>query len=210
MRSFQAAFALSLLTLAAAVPAQAQGVDGGHAIPTPPSAEKNPDRPAPPAIPGAQPRPDTAAPADRAAADLPPTEALFDAINRGDMATVKDAISRGANLEGRNLLGLSPLELSVDLGRNDISFLLLSLRGESGSSRTAAAAQPAPPPAPKPSQRRVGGVPLGGRAAQVSARTPGADTRSQAATGRQAPPLFAGNGGTPQPSVGFLGFDSHR
>ena len=60
---------------------------------------------------------------------MEPTEALFDAINRGDIGTARDAISRGADLHGHNVLGMTPLELSVDLGRNDISFMLLSMRG---------------------------------------------------------------------------------
>ncbi len=90
--------------------------------------------PPPPAVPGARARAESVAPADRSAADLPPTEALFDAINRGDIVTARDAISRGADLDGTNLLGLTPLELSVDLGRNDISFLLLSLRGSGAGS----------------------------------------------------------------------------
>ena len=59
---------------------------------------------------------------------MQPTDALFDAINRGDIATARDAISRGADLQGQNILGMTPLELSIDLGRNDISFLLLSMR----------------------------------------------------------------------------------
>ncbi len=180
-------------------------------MPTPPSSDKAAtDRPAPPAIPGAQSRPDAAAPPDRAAADLPPTEALFDAINRGDIATAKDAISRGADLEGRNLLGLSPLELSVDLGRNDISFLLLSLRGEGGSSRGTASAQATPPASPKALQRRPRGMPVAAGSSDFAARAPGSPVRVPAIPAPQAPPLFAGNGGTPQPSAGFLGFDSHR
>jgi len=205
MRSFQAVAVLSLITLIAAGSAYAQGMDTGHARPVVPNAERPAQaRPAPAAIPGAQSRPEMTAPADRSVGDLPPTEALFDAINRGDMTTAKDAISRGADLDGRNLLGLSPLELSVDLGRNDISFLLLSLRGERGSGRSTASAQAAPPPSPQPSPRRPRG------ASDVAARTHGIPVRSTAIPARQAPPLFAGNGGTPQPDAGFLGFDSHR
>jgi ankyrin repeat protein len=63
---------------------------------------------------------------------MPPTDALFDAINRGDIAAARDALNRGADLNGVNVLGMTPMELSVDLGRNDISFLLLSMRGEDG------------------------------------------------------------------------------
>ena len=59
---------------------------------------------------------------------MSPNDALFDAINRGDIAAARDALSRGAELDAHNLLGMTPMELSVDLGRNDISFLLLSYR----------------------------------------------------------------------------------
>ena len=76
--------------------------------------------------------------------DMPPTEALFDAINRGDLAAAKDAINRGADINGRNVLGLTPLDLSVDLGRNNISFVLLSLRGEAGYTTSSAARRGGP------------------------------------------------------------------
>ena len=73
---------------------------------------------------------------------MEPNEALFDAINRGDIGAARDAISRGADLQGHNILGMTPLELSVDLGRNDISFLLLSMRaGDEKANRQATAAQ---------------------------------------------------------------------
>ena len=47
---------------------------------------------------------------------MEPNDALFDAINRGDIAAARDAISRGADLGARNILGMTPMELSVDLG----------------------------------------------------------------------------------------------
>src|SRR3954453_5864091 len=75
--------------------------------------------PTPDAVPGSRAEPAAVAPADRTAGDMPPTEALFDAINRGDLGAAKDAINRGADINGRNVLGLTPLELSVDLGRNN-------------------------------------------------------------------------------------------
>ena len=61
-----------------------------------------------------------------------------------------DAISRGADLRGHNLLGMTPIELSIDLGRNDISFMLLSMRGgEDGQPRQAPTADSTAKPAPK-------------------------------------------------------------
>jgi hypothetical protein len=102
---------------------------------------------APPALPGSRVEKTEPAPAAPGAADLPPTEALFDAINRGDMLAARDAINRGADLNGHNVLGLSPLDLSIDLGRNEITFLLLSLRTpDTGSAPPGAVASASAPP----------------------------------------------------------------
>jgi hypothetical protein len=65
---------------------------------------------------------------DRIGKDVEPTTALFEAINRGSVAAAKDAVNRGADLGGHNILGQTPLEMSIDLNRNPITFLLLSLR----------------------------------------------------------------------------------
>ena len=177
----------------------------------PKAPNKAPDEPPPPpAVPGARARPGTVAPADRAAADLPPTEALFDAINRGDIVTARDAISRGADLDGTNLLGLTPLELSVDLARNDISFLLLSLRG-SGSGSAGSRPPPgaeeatAAPSSPAERRRALAEARAQARAAKLQTVAAGPATPS-----RRGPALFAGDGGTAVPSAGFLGFDPHH
>src|ERR1700742_258930 len=108
------------------------------------SAEKPPVA-APDAIPGATARA-PAAPASKGTADLSPTDALFDAINRGDIAAARDALNRGADLNGVNILGMTPMELSVDLSRNDISFLLLSMRGEDSGRGSRAVGHDAPLP----------------------------------------------------------------
>jgi hypothetical protein len=157
----------------------------------------------PPALPGA--KSDTpAAPATRMSSDMSPTDALFDAINRGDIGTVRDSLNRGADLQGQNVLGLTPLELSVDLGRNDISFLLLSIRGETGRPSRAApqavAAQPVAPAATATARERK--RPLSG-----------ARVTQAHVTGSQAPaaqPVLADDGGRPIPAAGFLGFDAGR
>ena len=152
-----------------------------------------PQKPAPPpALPGAT-SSAKPAPAQQLPTDMEPTDALFDAINRGDIGAARDAISRGADLNGRNVLGMSPMELSVDLGRNDISFLLLSMRaGDRGRAPASALATTKPTPKPAPHN-----------ATRVSAPT-------HAVPAQQTPRLFANDGGTPVPSVGFLGFDSAR
>jgi ankyrin repeat protein len=142
---------------------------------------------------------------------MEPTEALFDAINRGDIASARDAINRGADMNGVNILGMTPMELSVDLGRNDISFLLLSNRGEDSGrgsravGRDASASPPAHAPAGKVAQGAsrpsAVGKPVPNKAAQAM-------NIPVAAKPVATPKLFANDGGTPLPSAGFLGFDS--
>jgi hypothetical protein len=168
--------------------------------------------PAPPsAVPGAVAR-QPVIPASKTASDLDPNEALFDSINRGDIASARDALNRGADLSATNVLGMTPMELSVDLGRNDITFLLLSERGaegDSGSSARNQASQLVPSVATKGTAK--------GRSAQVAgqgalAKTPAgrikpaAQPTVAANKPAAAPKLFAGDGGTPQPQAGFLGF----
>src|SRR4051812_42340747 len=158
----------------------------------------------PPALPGAQSTKGTAVPASRPATDMEPNEALFDAINRGDIGSARDAISRGADLNARNILGMSPMELSVDLGRNDISFMLLSMRGENGSSVRKAASTPAGPPA--------GGAQtvLTGAGSSARTRAKPEEVPVQPPQPTAAPRLVANDGGAPNPAAGFLGFDPSR
>jgi hypothetical protein len=157
-------------------------------------AQAKPREVQPDAVPGAKAR-QPAAPATRALTDMPPTEALFDAINRGDIASARDALNRGADLNGVSVLGMTPMELSVDLGRNDITFLLLSMRGEDRGRGSRSVARSAPADAPLP------------KAAQAKRSAP-AKPAPVAAKQVATPKLFANDGGTPMPSVGFLGFDS--
>ena len=174
------------------------GMRGKRQIETPPSA-----------VPGARADSALSAPADRSGIDMPPTEALFDSINRGDVIAAREAIGRGADIHGRNILGLTPLEQAVDLGRNDISFLLLSLRGGLGYNTVAGgASQPAAPLDRRAAARE---------AAQETARARREqrdEARATAAAAKPAAPrtahLFAGDGGAPVPQAGFLGFDSAR
>jgi hypothetical protein len=151
----------------------------------------------PPAVPGAR-SSLGAAPITRLPSDMQPSEALFDAINRGDIAGVRDAFSRGAELNAQNVLGLTPTELAVDLGRNDIALLLLSMRGEEarGSRRSGSVA-------PEKALSNAKPAPVATKAVAAARRGP--------AIGMQPvtkPRLFANDGGTPNPSAGFLGFDT--
>jgi hypothetical protein len=166
------------------------------------AAIRKPAEVAPPVLPGTKKSPEAAAPT-ASPADMSPTEALFDAINRGDLTAARDAVNRGADMQGQNVLGLTPLELSVDLGRNDISFMLLSMRSDDAASRASArrgtnqtiADQQTAAAAPRISNRS--------RATAVSART----VEEQAAA---SPRFFSRDGGTPIPAAGFLGFDERR
>jgi hypothetical protein len=148
-----------------------------------------------------------------------PTEALFDAINRGDIASARDAIDRGADLDGRGVLGMTPLDQSVDLGRNDITFLLLSLRngdtkltspasgqtaqsGPAGRSAAGQAAATAKAKASASAKTRM--------AARAAAKPTVGQAGSTTPAAPVAPRLFAGDGGAPNPAVGFLGFDTRH
>jgi ankyrin repeat protein len=195
--------AASLVIVLAAGAAQAQSLVSQSSNPADPKKAiegeaKLTRRPAlPPGLPGARQGRAGAAPATEALGSMTPNEALFDAVNRGDIAGARDALSRGAEIDARNVLGLTALDLSVDLGRNDLTFLLLSLRNANQGTRMAkvapsvntAAATPPPPAVSRPAK------PVG----PVAARTV------------TPPPVhgatrYAGDPGTPAPAQGFLGF----
>jgi hypothetical protein len=208
--AFTAALVLSITGLASVASAQITPGPGGMIDPgsllrqgAAMAPKMEPQGPAnrPPALPGAAGRSEAAAPAAHNPADMSPNDALFDAIDRGDIAAARDALSRGAELNAQNVLGMTPMELSVDLGRNDISFLLMSYRTNDT------------PKGPTSAQAKAGAPIAAGKAA--AAAKPG--TRASvvrvrdmvpAAPPQRTPHLFANDGGAPVPSAGFLGFDS--
>jgi hypothetical protein len=200
---------LAAAVLAAGAPAaHAQLLAGPGASLKPQSAKP---RAAPPAaLPGAAVDKDMVTPSDRPIGDMQPTEALFDAIDRGDIASARDAISRGADVDGRNALGMTPLDLSIDLGRKDISFLLLSLRGT--GSGNAAVRPPSSAQADAADKRKASAAEK--RAAAEARRqaklTSAVAARDPSPGVPRAPKQFAGDGGAPVPSAGFLGFDEGR
>ena len=153
-----------------------------------------PQKPAaPPALPGAQ-SSGSAAPAPRVPLDMPPTEALFDGVNRGDIESVRDALARGAELNARNILGITATEMAIDLGRNDIAFLLLSMRS-----------------ADRTRNARTGAQGPGTTSAQATTQTraprPAPQPQATQARAEPAPRSYANDPGTPAPNAGFLGFD---
>jgi hypothetical protein len=190
---FAAALAFGL-ALGASLPAQAQMFNqvGKSGKPQQPSASVAP----PPALPGAG-SSSAPAPLTRVPTDMEPNEALFDSINRGDIATARDAISRGADLHARSILGMTPLELSIDLGRNDISFMLLSMRA-ADDSRSAQ------------SQRASGVKDDAKRPMRQAKKAAPPRPVAPSPAAQQTARLFSGDGGTPNPNAGFLGFDSGR
>jgi hypothetical protein len=122
-----------------------------------------------------------------------PTAQLFTAINAGNYSSAQDAISRGANLNAENSLGESPIDLSVALNRNSITFMLLAARNDSGddSDGSAGAAPVASAPAPAP-----------------QGPTPIAKSNAEPVNLVEQPnPAPANNPGTPNSSAGFLGFN---
>jgi hypothetical protein len=175
---------------------------GGHSQ-MPRSEPEPPPLPAPDAVPGAKAR-SPAAPATHAPTDLQPTDTLFDAINRGDIAAARDALSRGADMDGVNVLGMTPMELSVDLGRNDISFLLLSMRGEDTGRGSRAVGHDVAEGSTR-GQTPTKTATLAKASTRTKAIAPTAPVVPRSAA---KPKMFASDGGTPVPSVGFLGFDS--
>ncbi len=201
MRIFLVAAALTIVTLTAYAQAPARAPTAQTRAPLP--VKQAP----PPALPGARAEPTVMTPADKSSADMPPNEALFDAINRGDLATAKDSLNRGADLNARNVLGLTPLDLAVDLGRNQISFLLLSLRGGAGYATTSGPAESIPPARMTRAQRAAAA-----RAARADGDGEGVTAvaaRPPAPPVLRMPPRAAGQGGAPVPQAGFMGFDTN-
>lgn len=189
-----------VLTLAAAA-TLAPGIAMAQLIP--PSGQVGPAQhanvgnkpePAPPALPGAK-SGEPIVGAQRAARNLSPNDQLFDAIDRGDIAAARDALSRGADLRARNALGETPIELSVNLARNDITFLLLSSRGgePAPGARPSPATNPIHEAAARPAPPRAGPAP------RVAPRPAPAAPQAR-------PQTMSNDPGIPNPSAGFLGF----
>lgn len=167
---------------------------------------ERPKEQAPPAIPGSHVDQPEAAPAQSPTADMQPNEALFDAINRGDITAARDAISRGADLNARNVLGMTPTDLSIDIGRNDITFLLLSMRSlfaQDQSKTTKVAARPGARGATAARVASEFGSPF-----TSTMKSPRSGAITPASAQQVAPRQFAGDGGAPVPQAGFLGFGS--
>ncbi len=186
------ATAALLIGLTFAVSAQAQNdPTGGNPTGISNPAPVQPRQPAPdiapPALPGASAQVLSTAPKLTPASSGDPTTALFTAINKADYAAAQDAVSRGADLNAQNSLGESPLDLAISLNRNDITFMLLSARNESGDSY-------APPATPATARNHAAPVVKTYTVPARLVETP------------KKPAAPANVAGTPNVSVGFLGF----
>jgi hypothetical protein len=213
---------LAALALLAAEPALAQNMLGRSGAVRPENNREAPRAPIP-GLPGLMGRQNIAPiPAEVPPASMNPNDALFDGINRGDMATVRDAVARGADVGARNALGLTALESAVDQARSEIMFYLLSVRG--AATNAGAPDQAAPPRGRRPPTTREeraaalreerSGNAREERSGSAREERDAGNRRgaapAEASPARQLPVLWAGNGGAPQPELGFLGFDAGR
>jgi len=141
---------------------------------------------APSALPGAE---SSEEEGGHARTDVNPTTSLFDAINRGSLNASKEALNRGADMNARNVLSQTPLDMAIDLNRSDIMFLLLSMRtyNSDGSLDSADVSDSG-----VKMKDGSGHLTIGGHAA----------TKSRKPTA----PRFDTHGGTADPAQGFLGF----
>ncbi|GBQ85125.1 hypothetical protein C0V97_02625 [Asaia sp. W19] len=130
--------------------------------------------------------------AGHANVDLNPTEALFDAINRGSLNAAKEALNRGADMNAKNVLFQTPLDMAIDLNRKDIMFLLLSMRTYDNDSRLAV----------ETSHSQIETDAKGN--GHLTIKGKGRKGASAMAVASKGHPAISG--GQPQPDIGFLGF----
>jgi hypothetical protein len=152
---------------------------------------------------------------------LSPNDELFDAIDRGDTIAARDAIARGAELNATNAVGQTPIDESVALGRNEITFLLVTLLHAGGSSITDAQGPMAMPPpntlglSNKDEHAVSTPVSFFGSQRPATTRHKTHFYASTAASSPEAPaapaaaaPSFSDTPGSPVPAAGFVGFGS--
>jgi hypothetical protein len=181
-------------------------VKGGSGIAAP--------QPSVPGLPGAHQSSGPVSHGDINADLLSPNDELFDAIDRGDTASARDAIARGAELSATNAVGQTPIDESVALGRNEITFLLVTLLHAGGSDITDAQGPMAMPPANtlglSSKDERAASAPVsffGEPAPGGSApRKTGYGSEETTADAAAAPPPVVNDPGAPVPSAGFVGF----
>ncbi|CAI3923721.1 unnamed protein product [Commensalibacter communis] len=126
--------------------------------------------------------------------DKNPTQLLFDAINTGNLRQAQEALSRGADMHAANILGQTPLEMSVDLNRDRITFLLLSMRGYNNSPQQLTSVS-----------TEASSVTVKDGKARMSVKGKNKRGTINASNGSA---YSEQNSGTPKPEIGFLGFQN--
>lgn len=150
---------------------------------------------------------------------LSPNDELFDAINRGDITAARDALSRGADLGATDAVGQTPIDLSVSLARNNITFLLVTMLHAGGGDITDAQGPMAQPPANtlglSSKDQKAVSTPVGFFSPPPASTTKSVRTkRYEAAAARSTSsatttPAYAGGGGSPNAAAGFVGFGAN-
>lgn len=148
---------------------------------------------------------------------LSPNDELFDAINRGDIAAARDALSRGADLGATDAVGQTPIDLSVSLARNNITFLLVTLLHAGGGDITDAQGPMAQPPANtiglSSKDQKIVNAPTGffsaPHAAAATKKTRYQTVAAHPATESAAAPAYSSGSGSPNSSAGFVGFGAN-
>ncbi len=202
--------ALGLSLSAAAAPAHAQltngtmgssmGMGGVGGAPAPQPKQQTPDI-APTGLPGVGGiAPLATGPQLKKATGGDPTQQLFAAINKNDYASAQDAISRGADLTAKDEFGETPLDLSIALNRNSITFMLLGTRNELASQGLSGTM--GQPWTLNNATSGTTGKSKPGKHGTAPAVVP---TTAPAKTAPRVT-IPAGDTGTPNPQAGFLGF----
>lgn len=150
---------------------------------------------------------------------LSPNDELFDAINRGDITAARDALSRGADLSTTDAVGQTPIDLSVSLARNNITFLLVTMLHAGGGDITDAQGPMAQPPANtlglSSKDQKAVSTPVGFFSPQPTAAAKSIHTKrygtaaARSETVTSTPPAYAGGSGSPNASAGFVGFGAN-
>jgi hypothetical protein len=150
---------------------------------------------------------------------LSPNDELFDAINRGDITAARDALSRGADLSATDAVGQTPVDLSVSLARNNITFLLVTLLHAGGGDITDAQGPMAQPPANtlglSSKDQKAVSTPVGFFSPPPTAATKSTRTKryepaaARSATSSSTTSAYAGGGGSPNAAAGFVGFGAN-
>jgi hypothetical protein len=148
---------------------------------------------------------------------LSPTAELFDAINRGDISAARDALARGADLNAKDAVGQTPVDVSIQLGRNNITFLLVTLMKAGDTQFSEPQGAMNQPPAnvmglsAKDAQAAstpvsfLNGPAPKATASRHPARAQTASTAPRPSTSQDYA-AASGGSGTPVPSAGFVGF----